>query len=126
VIGTRLSQGTFAAGDLRVELIDQMHRGGGVTGPQVGQRQPVKQLPAADAEQVRHRARVAEGQQGGVDAVLLAVRWRTRCSRQRARSRSARTAGVGSQIAGTRSRRDSSASTQASILSVLQANGASP
>ena len=55
-----------------------------------------------------------------------AVRWRTRCSRQRARSRSARTAGVGSQIAGTRSRRDSSASTQASILSVLQASGASP
>jgi hypothetical protein len=33
---------------------------------------------------------------------------------------------VGSQIAGTRSRRDSSASTQASILSVLQANGARP
>ena len=55
-----------------------------------------------------------------------AVRWRTRCSRQRARSRSARTVGVGSQIAGTRSRRDSSASTQESILSVLQASGASP
>jgi hypothetical protein len=55
-----------------------------------------------------------------------AVRWRTRCSRQRARSRSARTAGSGSQIAGTRSRRDSSASTQASIRSVLAASGASP
>jgi hypothetical protein len=55
-----------------------------------------------------------------------AVRWRTRCSRQRARSRSARTVGVGSQIAGTRSRRDSSANTQESILSVLQASGASP
>jgi hypothetical protein len=37
-------------------------------------------------------------------------RWRTRCSRQRARSRSARTSGSGSQIAGTRSRRASSAS----------------
>ena len=33
---------------------------------------------------------------------------------------------VGSQIAGTRSRHDSSASTRASILSVLHANGASP
>jgi hypothetical protein len=33
---------------------------------------------------------------------------------------------VGSQIAGTKSRRESSASTQASILSVLQANGARP
>jgi hypothetical protein len=36
------------------------------------------------------------------------VRWRTRCSRKRARSRSARTPGVGSQIWGTGSRRDSS------------------
>src|SRR5438034_4469943 len=53
-------------------------------------------------------------------------RWRTRCKRQRARSRSARTMGSGSQIAGTRSRRVSSASTQASIRSVLQANGARP
>jgi hypothetical protein len=33
---------------------------------------------------------------------------------------------VGSQIAGTRSRRESSASTHASILSVLQASGAKP
>src|SRR6185437_14030472 len=41
-------------------------------------------------------------------------------------SRSARTAGVGNQIAGTRSRRDNSANTQESILSVLQASGASP
>ena len=55
-----------------------------------------------------------------------AVRCRTRCSRQRARSRSPRTDGSGSQIAGTRSRRDNSASTQASILSVLQASGANP
>jgi hypothetical protein len=41
-------------------------------------------------------------------------------------SRSARTSGSGSQIAGTRCRRASSASTQASIRSVLQASGASP
>jgi hypothetical protein len=54
------------------------------------------------------------------------VRWCTRCSLKRARSRSARIAGSGSQIAGTSSRRESSASTQASILSVLQASGASP
>jgi hypothetical protein len=57
---------------------------------------------------------------------LSATRWRTRCSRHRARSRSARTSGVGSQIAGTNSRRLSSASTQASIRSVLHANGARP
>ena len=54
------------------------------------------------------------------------VRWRTRCSRKRASSRSRRMLGSGSQIAGTRSRHDSSASTLASILSVLHASGASP
>jgi hypothetical protein len=48
-------------------------------------------------------------------------RWRTRWRRQGARSRSARTCGSGSQIAGTSSRRQSSASTRASIRSVLQA-----
>jgi Family of unknown function (DUF5996) len=57
---------------------------------------------------------------------LRLERWRTRCKRQRARSRSARTSGSGSQIAGTKSRRESSASTQASMRSVLQASGASP
>jgi hypothetical protein len=51
-------------------------------------------------------------------------RWRTSCKRQRARSRSARTRGSGSQIPGTRSRRASSASTQASIRSVVHARGA--
>ena len=39
------------------------------------------------------------------------TRWRTRWTRNRARSRSARTAGSGSQVAGTRSCRLSSAST---------------
>lgn len=55
-----------------------------------------------------------------------AVRWWTRCSRKRARSRSARTVGSGSQISGTRSRRASSANTRASIRSVLAASGAMP
>jgi hypothetical protein len=55
-----------------------------------------------------------------------AVRCRTRCNRKRARSRSARTPGVGSQTAGTSSRRHSSASTHASIRSVLHASGANP
>ena len=47
-----------------------MQRGGGVGGPGLGQRQPGQQLPAAGAEQVRHRARMAEREQGGVDPVL--------------------------------------------------------
>src|SRR5215211_6503156 len=50
----------------------------------------------------------------------------TRCNRKRACSRSARTRGSGSQIAGTRSRCESTARTWASMRSVLQASGASP
>src|ERR1019366_6729010 len=52
--------------------------------------------------------------------------WLTRCIRNRACSRRLRTPGPGSQICGTRSRSDSTASTRASILSVLHANGARP
>ncbi len=54
------------------------------------------------------------------------MRWRTRYSRKRARSRSWRCSNDGSQIAGTSSRLLSSASTHASMRSVLHANGASP
>ena len=50
----------------------------------------------------------------------------TRCIRKRASSRSRRTRGSGSQISGTKSRSDNTASTRASILSVLHASGASP
>ena len=67
-----------------------------------------------------------KGDQGCVDWFLSPVRCRTRCSRNRARSRSARTPGLGSQMAGTKSLRASSASTQASIRSVLQARAAKP
>jgi hypothetical protein len=51
---------------------------------------------------------------------------RTRWRRKRARSRSARTVGPGSRMAGTRSRRESSANTDESMRSVLRASGASP
>src|ERR687897_2333287 len=57
---------------------------------------------------------------------LSVVRCRTRCNRNRASSRSRRMLGSGSQIAATSSRWESPASTRASILSVLHANGASP
>ena len=57
---------------------------------------------------------------------LSEVRLCTRCSRKRARSRSPRTTGPGSQISGTRSRRASSANTQASIRSVLHAKRCDP
>ena len=54
------------------------------------------------------------------------VRMRTRCMRRLSRSRSARSSSDGSHTAGTRSRRHNSASTRASTLSVLHANGARP
>ncbi len=54
------------------------------------------------------------------------VRWRTRWSLHLASSRARRVPGSGSQIAGTRSRRDSSAKTKASMRSVLQASGPRP
>jgi hypothetical protein len=66
---------------------------------------------------------------------LISVEWTrflsadlclTRCNRKRASSRSSRTRGSGSQIAGTRSRWLNVASTCESILAVLQASGARP
>jgi len=52
------------------------------------------------------------------------VRMRTSCRRRFSRSRSARSSSEGIHSAGTSSRRQSSASTRASTLSVLQASGA--
>jgi hypothetical protein len=40
VIGAQVSQGALTIGDFRVELVDQMQRGGGVGGPWFGQSQP--------------------------------------------------------------------------------------
>src|ERR687896_1250809 len=72
------------------------------------------------------RARLSEVDQVELTRFLSVERCRTRCNRNRASSRSRRIVGSGSQIAGTRSRHDSSANTRASILSVLHANGANP
>jgi hypothetical protein len=60
------------------------------------------------------------------DAVLELHAVTDDSSLNRARSRSAPDVGSGTQMAGTRSRRPSSASTHASMRSVLQASGASP
>jgi hypothetical protein len=43
VIDARLPQSPLALGDLVVELVDQMQRGGSVGSPWLGQLQPVKQ-----------------------------------------------------------------------------------
>jgi hypothetical protein len=80
VIGSQVPQGALTIGDLRVELIDQMHRGASVPGPRLREGPADEQLPPVGAEQVRHAARVAEGQQSDVDPVLQRgavadVRW---------------------------------------------------
>ena len=78
------------------------------------------------AEQIADRAGCPKANSWAWTRCFSAERSRTKNSRQRARSRSARTSFSSSQIAGTRSRRESSASTHASMRSVLHANGASP
>src|SRR5215218_2618731 len=121
MVGAEAAQLALTLADLTVELVDQAQAGLDRALPRLGQPELGEQPAAAETEQglpcVRRTA---------CTRCLKLERWRTRCSRQRARSRSARTSGSGSQIAGTRSRRASSASTQASIRSVLQASGASP
>jgi hypothetical protein len=64
------AQRRLAAVDLGVEQVDEPQRGGHVTGPRLGQLEAGQQPPAGGAEQVRHRAGMAEGQQRGVDPVL--------------------------------------------------------
>jgi hypothetical protein len=69
MVGAGRAQRRRAAVDLLVEAVDQPQRGRDITGPRLGQRQAGQQPPAGGAEQVRHRAGMAEGQQGGVDPV---------------------------------------------------------
>jgi hypothetical protein len=114
-----LAQCALELGDAAVEFVDEGDGRVHVAAPRLGQAALGEQRPAAHAEEIRDGTLHAVGEEGGVDAVLRRERWRTRCSRNRARSRSARTSGSGSQIAGTRSRRESSAKTRASMRSVL-------
>jgi hypothetical protein len=97
--------------DLRLEVIDQPEADVDVVPPRVGDLQAIQQLAAGVAEQIGDRARVPEGDQRSVDAVLQRRAVADRCNLKRASSRSRRTDGSGSQISGTRSRADSVAST---------------
>src|SRR4051794_25353679 len=66
---------------------------------------------------------MAESQELGVDAMLQRRALAHQNSRQRAHSRSARSSKLGSQIAGTGSRRETSVGTHASTRSVLHTTG---
>src|SRR6266542_4130345 len=126
VVGAERSQLALAAVDLLGEGVDQGERGGQRRGPRLWQLQPLEQPAAAGAEEVAARVGHAVLEEDRVDAVFERALCLTRCSRKRARSRSALIVASGSQISGTRSSRASSASTQVSIVSVLQASGAIP
>src|SRR5438876_862762 len=126
MVGAELLQFAFAGGDLTVEVVDQAQRGRHGARPRLGQGQSLEQPPPAHAEEVGDRAGLTVREQHRVHALLETGAVADEVRRKRARSRSARTRKLGSQIAGTRSRRQSSASTQASMRSVLQANGANP
>jgi hypothetical protein len=57
-------------GDLQLEVIDEPQADLDVPAPRIGDLQTVQQLAAGVPEQIRDRARVPEGDQRGVDAVL--------------------------------------------------------
>ena len=127
VVGAHRPQLPLAGVDLGVELVDEAQARGERRRPGLGDREAPRAAPGPAPRTGRD---TGTGWPKAMSVAWIrffrAVRWRTRWSRKRARSRSARTAGSGSQIAGTRSRRASSARTQASILSVLAASGARP
>ena len=112
--------------DLERDGVDEPQRRLDVAEPRFGELEAGEQRSAFKAEQVRYRAGVPEGEQADRMRFFNAVRCRTRWRRKRASSRSQRTAGSGSQMAGTRSFRLNSASTWASMRSVLRARGAIP
>src|SRR3954453_716440 len=56
--------------DLGVEVADQLKAGVDGPAPRLRDRDPIEQLTAGDAEQIADRARVPEGDQRRVDAML--------------------------------------------------------
>jgi hypothetical protein len=96
VVSAEAAQLALALSYLTVELVDQPQARLDRALPRLRQTQPGEELAAADAEEVGDRARLAVGEQHRVHRCFKLERSRTRCSRQRARSRSARTRGSGS------------------------------
>ena len=105
VVGAERAQLALAGVDLVVERVDQSERGVRRSTPTARAAQPLEQLAAAGAEQVACPRSGCRAEAVAWIRFFSAVRCLTRWSRNRARSRSARTAGSGSQISGTRSRR---------------------
>jgi hypothetical protein len=70
VVGAQPAQLSLAGRDLPVELVDQLQAGGEGAGPRLGQRQPLEQRAAGDAEQVGDGAGLAVREQRRVDTLL--------------------------------------------------------
>jgi hypothetical protein len=124
VIGVLGPQPAVDLVDLVLEVVDQLDACADVGAPRLGDVELRKQ-PSTPNRSVTGQGRP---KLISVEWIrhLSADLWRTRCMRKRANSRRSLTLGSGSQIAGTRSRWESVANTNESVLSVLQAGGANP
>jgi hypothetical protein len=125
VLGAQAAQLGLAGGDLPLELVDQAQARPQRARPGLGQRQPLQQPAPGQAEEVGDRAGLAVCEQERVHALLEAGAMADEVEPETGPLPLGGTLGSGSQSAGTSSRRQSSASTQASIRSVLQASEAS-
>jgi hypothetical protein len=70
VVGALAFELNGQPGDLQLEVVDQRQADVDVASPRIGDGEPVEQLAAGVPERVGDRARMAEGDQRGVDAVL--------------------------------------------------------
>jgi hypothetical protein len=125
-VGAEPAQVVLAGVDLGFQVVDQRQRGGHVASPRRGQVKAGKQRPTVSAEQVTDWAGMPKRQHSRVDAVLQAGAVAHQVQPEAGPLPLGAHPRVGSQISGTSSRRDSSASTCASIRSVLHPSGASP
>jgi hypothetical protein len=126
VIGAERLELFVDRGDLGLELVDHLHRGENPAAPWLGESRRLRSSRPCTPNRSDTGQRCPNASSWAWMRCFSELRLRTKNSRQRARSRSWRCSKDGSQIAGMRSRRDSSASTHASIRSVLHASGASP
>lgn len=70
MVGAEAGELDLAAADLGLERIEADEAPLERRGPGLGQLERREQLPSPDPEEVRHRDRVAEGDERGVDPVL--------------------------------------------------------
>jgi hypothetical protein len=109
VIGALALELARQLSDLQFQVVDQPQADVDGATPRIGDLEAVEQLAAGVPEPIRDRHGWPKVISVAWMRFLSVVRCRTRCNRKRASSRSHRIAGSGSQIAGTKSRCESTA-----------------